>query len=533
MAVFRNTLFICLVTTSTWAQTNRYVVFFKDKVGSPHSISQPTTFLSARAISRREKSSVLVTAQDLPVTPSYVSQVRAAGAKAFFTSRWMNAVLIEGTTADASSVAALSIVSKVELVAPGHRLLGGRVSQSKGLQATPASEPYDAQLKMHGLNLMHADGFRGEGVLISVIDTGFPGVNVSTPFQHVISGGHVKMTQDFITNSGNVYQFDKHGTAVLSEIAAKTQSFAGGAYNADFLLFATEDVFSEYRVEEYNWLFAAEKADSAGADIIQSSLGYFDFDDSQMDYKVADLNGNTAVVSKAATMAKDRGIIVVVSAGNQGNAPWHYIAFPADAMEILSVGAITSTESVADFSSWGPAADGRIKPDVAAMGVNVTVALPDGTFGTASGTSMASPLVASLAAGLIQAYPTISAAELVQDIKASASQSFAPDNRKGYGIPNYEAVKNYIEAKQAKNDVWLYPNPANSKVNLAFKELPTGAIAIAWYDSQGKLLTSPAAPLNWLNNPLEISVSQLAAGLYIMKVITSKYGVRTFRFVKY
>jgi serine protease AprX len=533
MMVFRSTLIICLFTVTATAQSNRYIVFFKDKVGSPHTISQPSTFLSARSINRRQKSSVPVTADDLPVTPGYVTQVRATGAKAFFTTRWMNAALIEATPANVASVAALSFVSKVELVAPGQKLLGGRLSQSKGLQTTPAVEPAATQLKMHGLDLMHADGFRGEGVLVSVMDTGFPGVNVSTPFQHLLSGGHIKMAQDFVTNSGSVYQFDKHGTAVLSEIAGKTQTFTGGAYNADFLLFVTEDVFTEYRVEEYNWLFAAEKADSAGADIIQSSLGYFEFDDSQMDYKVADLNGQTAVVSKAAAMARDRGILVVVSAGNEGNQPWHYISFPADVADIISAGAITSTELVPDFSSWGPSADGRIKPDVAAMGVNVTVALPDGTFGTASGTSMASPLVASLAAGLIQAYPGKTPAELVHDIKASASQSNGPDNRKGYGIPSYTAVKNYIEAKQATNDVSLYPNPASTILNLAFKDLPNEAVEIEWYDSQGKVLRHPVAPLNWLNNPLEISISELAAGLYVLKVTTSKYGIRTFRFVKY
>jgi serine protease AprX len=533
MGVFRNTLIICLVTTVTCAQSNRYMVFFKDKVGSPHSISQPSTFLSARSINRRQKALVPVKAEDLPVTPAYVTQVRATGAKAFFTTRWMNGVLVEGTPAQATTLAALAIVSKVELVAPGHRLLGGRMSQLKMLQTTPVNQPAAVQLKMHGLDLMHADGFRGEGVMVSVLDTGFPGVNTSAPFQHLMAGTQIKMTQDFVTNSGNVYQFDKHGTAVLSEIGAKTQDFTGGAYNADFLLFATEDVSSEYRVEEYNWLFAVEKSDSAGADVIQSSLGYFEFDDPQMDYKVANLNGNTAVISRAAAMARDRGMLVVVSAGNEGNRPWHYITFPADVEEILAVGAVASTGPVADFSSWGPSTDGRIKPDVVGMGVTVTVALPDGTFGTASGTSMASPLVASLAAGLIQAYPTKTPAQLIDDIKESASQSFAPDNRKGYGVPSYTAVKNYINAKRAYDDVSVYPNPAKEWLNIAFKDLPDDAIDIAWYDSQGKLLGHSVAPLSWLNNPLQIPVSELAAGLYLIKVTTSNYGVRNFRFVKH
>jgi hypothetical protein len=234
------------------------------------------------------------------------------------------------------------------------------------------SSSTDSQLAMLDIDSMHQDGNHGQGVMIAILDSGFPGVNTMAPFQPIFLAGQVSMTTDFLTNSGNVYQFYDHGTTVFSVIAAEAAGFMGGATKASYLLFATEDAFSEYRVEEYNWLFAAERADSAGADIIQSSLGYSTFDDPQMDYPLSALNGNTTVVSKAAGHARDRGIIVVSSAGNEGNSAWRYITPPADVPSILSVGAVNLSGAKVSFSSVGPTADNRIKPDIVALGLNVS-----------------------------------------------------------------------------------------------------------------------------------------------------------------
>ncbi|MBY0433921.1 MAG: S8 family peptidase, partial [Cyclobacteriaceae bacterium] len=347
-----------------------------------------------------------------------------------------------------------------------------------------------------------------------------------------VGEGRIRMTQDFVRNSPSVFQFDKHGTEVFSVVAAEQNAlFNGGAVKADYLLFVTEDVSSEYRVEEFNWLFAAEKADSAGTDVIQSSLGYNLFDDPNMDYKITDLDGKTAVVTRAAAMARDRGIIVVVSAGNEGSNRWRYVTPPADADGILAVGAVNFEFQKAGFSSIGPTADGRIKPDVMALGQSTSVITSNGTLGSASGTSLAAPLVTSLVAGLLQAYPKLRPAEIIQAVKLSASLSAAPNNQMGYGLPHYVAVKNYLESNQSGDDVYVYPNPTGGTLTVAFKKLPESSVALQIFDSLGKVVSAPTVLLNWLNNPLELPVSSLGPGTYFLQVRTGALN-KTFRFVK-
>ncbi len=533
MVVFRHIVYLSLISVSAWSQTNRYVISFRDKNNTPYSISQPQEFLSSRAIQRRSRIAFQVTPDDLPVTPSYVTGLSATGAKVFFTSRWMNAALVEASPAIVDLINGLPFVTKSELVAPGKKLSGGRSKQRKQRQVTSAAEVTAPQLQMLGIDKMQADGFNGDGIIVSVLDAGFPGVNTTAPFQTIFTEGRIQFTQDYITNSGNVYQFDAHGTEVFSVIAAQLQGiYTGGLSKASYLLFVTEDVTSEYRVEEYNWLLAAEKADSAGTDLIHASLGYNLFDDSQMDYRISELDGKTAVISRAAGMARDRGIIVVVSAGNEGTNAWHYITPPADVDGILATGAVNASKVKVAFSSFGPSSDGRIKPDVAALGQSVTVIQPNGTTGMSSGTSLAAPLVTSLAAGLLQAYPNLTPAEIVSAIKLSASQAGAPDNQLGFGIPNYTAVKNYIGASRLSEEVVVFPNPANATLHLAFKQLPGDQVELTFHDALGKPLSNPAVSVDWLNNPIEISISNLAAGIYFLHVRTAEYR-KSFRFVKF
>ena len=532
MAGFKWALVLWTISFSIRAQTNRYIVSFKDKTNTPYSLDQPQEFLSTRSIARRSHNGIALNQDDLPVTPTYVAQVKQMGAKIFFTSKWLNSLLIEADETTVSSISLLPFVTKTEMVAPGKRLAGGRLKQVRQKNAGNADQASHTQLEMLALDTMHSHGIHGEGVMISVLDGGFPGVNSATPFEPIFAEGRIIMTRDFVTNSGNVYQFDKHGTEVFSVIAALLQgTFTGGAYKANYLLFVTEDVASEYRVEEYNWLFAAEKADSAGTDIIQSSLGYNLFDDSKMDYKISELNGKTAISTKAASLARDRGIIVVVSAGNDGNNGWHYVAPPADADGILAVGAVDAAGTKMGFSAYGPTSDGRTKPDVVALGQNTAVIHPDGTLGTSSGTSLAAPLVTSLAAGLLQEFPELTTAELIQVIKLSANKGNAPNNQVGFGLPNYIAVKNYLESTKSGDDVFIFPNPAESSLHLAFKKLPEGQVELSFYDSQGKAISDPSTTLDWLNNPLEISLANLVAGSYFLKVKTSTL-LKVFHIVK-
>lgn len=526
MAMSRRLIFLLLFAAPAWAQTNRYMVFFADKAGTPHAVDQPATFLSARAVQRRTEAGIAVKTEDLPVTPGYVTQVRGTGAKAFFTTRWMNGVLVEADPTQLAAILTLPFVSSTEFVAPNHKLIGGRKKGEATTLTTPA--PTQAQLNMLGIDSMHADGFRGEGTYIAVLDSGFPGVDTASPFETLRDEGRILLTQDFITNSADVYQFDSHGTNVLSIMAAAGSGFTGGAPAATYLLFVTEDASTEYRVEEYNWLFAAERADSAGADIIQSSLGYVDFDDPAMDYTLDDLDGLTAVVTRAANLALARGIIVVVSAGNLGGTPWKYISPPADGAGVLAVGAINAQGEKTTFSSIGPPAPATIKPDVVALGEGVTIVEPDGSLSTVSGTSAAAPLVTSLTAGLLQAYPSLNPATLVQHIRNTASQASHPDRETGYGIPAYLAVRNYLEGATGPS---VYPNPVEQTLWITFgpHEEPT---EFAILDIQGKVVHSASlTEITWANRTTPVDVSGMAAGLYIIRIVSGSL-VMTFRFIK-
>jgi serine protease AprX len=425
-------LLLVMSTAVSWAQKDRYMVFFKDKSGTPYSVADPAAFLSPAAIERRVKHDVQITAQDLPVNPAYINGVKDAGAEVYFTTRWLNGLLVQAEDDVIIQVEALPFVDRVELVAPQARLAPrGRIRVNERRKGTKTSAATNVQLNMIGLTDMHSDNIRGEGVTIAILDSGFEGVDVSAPFSHIFQEGRIDLqaSRDFVYNSDNVFQYDDHGTEVFSVIAAfQPGEFTGGAYKASYQLYVTEEVPTEYRIEEYNWLFAAERADSAGADIIQSSLGYYDFDGASMDYLKSQMDGVTAVVSKAAKWAADRGIIVVVSAGNEGNVSWQIITAPADVENVLAVAAVDANLRRSNSSSTGPTSDQRIKPDVAALGVGTSVIESSGSPGRSSGTSLAAPLITSLAAGVLQKYPAATNLEILDAIRKSASQSAKPDN---------------------------------------------------------------------------------------------------------
>jgi serine protease AprX len=326
---WRNRLFVCLLFSTGWVSAqsvNRYVIFFKDKQASPFSITRPQEFLSQKSIDRRTKQGIELSEEDIPVNQSYVLQVRNAGARTFFTSRWMNALLVETDVPTLDQIKLLPFVLRTEYVAPNQKLSVGRVRKMRSRKDNSIAPATRNQLQMLGIDKMQEDGLKGEGVTIAVFDGGFLGVNSALPFQAILNENRLRDSFDFVARSGNVFAYDDHGTEVLSIISAFNEgNYTGGAYKANFQLYVTEDVDSEYRIEEYNWLFAAERADSAGVDVINSSLGYNLFDDVSMDYSKARLDGKSAVVSQAASKALSKGIVVVCSAGNEGNNSWRLV----------------------------------------------------------------------------------------------------------------------------------------------------------------------------------------------------------------
>ncbi len=534
MAPSRLLTFIFLISSfALSAQTNRYIVYLKDKVGTPFALTKPEQFLSQRSIQRRVHQKIDVMEEDLPISPTYREQLQATGARVFFSSKWMNCILVETTSSIISSIALLPFVSKTELVAPGKKLTTGRsqkFGKTKGTSITPAT---NVQLGMIGIDSMHLDGYKGEGISVAVFDSGFQGVDVSASFKPMFQENRFAYSFDFISNSKNVFQYDDHGTEVLSVMAAYLPgSFAGGVYQATFTLFVTEDIGSEYRVEEYNWLFAAEKADSAGVDIINSSLGYNLFDDPIMNYdKTNDLDGSTALVSLAAKKSLEKGMMVVCSAGNEGSNSWKLVTPPADVDGVLAIGSVTSAKVKSSFSSIGPTSDGRVKPDVVALGSGTSVITAGGVVGTSSGTSVAAPLISSLAAGIWQRYSYLTSSEVYDAIINSADQALQPDQLKGYGIPNYNVVKRAFDVIKIDEEFVIYPNPTTDSIKIVFQKPEGQSVIISIVDLQGKLLSEYASVVNLQTNPLIIDMSTLSAGLYIIKINVSG-SVKTFRIPK-
>ena len=518
-----------IASVSLHAQVNRYVVFFSNKSGTPYSIASPEQFLSPKAIERRTSQFIEVTQADLPVSPFYVDGLESAGADVYYTTRWLNGALIQADESVITEIEALGYVDSVAFVAPGLRLT--KNSRKWEVFEETSSTQTSAQLQMLGVDALHKEGYHGEGVTIAFFDGGFVGVNTAEPFEHLFSDNRIKYVFNLVENSQDVYKASNHGTKVFSTTAGLIPGeFIGSAYGADFMLFLTEDAASEYRIEEYNWLIAAEKADSAGVDIISSSVGYFDFDDPSMNYSYEDMDGQTTIVAQAAGRASERGILVVASAGNEGNKSWRYITTPADAEGVLAVGSVNSLGEVSSFSSRGPTADGRIKPDVMALGSGTSVISESGTITKGTGTSFAAPLIAGLAAGIWQAYPELTNFELVNLIKSIGSYADAPDNDYGHGIPDYALV---ASPEPGSQNFTVFPNPISTeelKIKSCCRQETSAEARVI--DATGKIVKYLSFSFARNQNQHRLYVDDLQQGLYILE-LRSSTGIEMHRIVKY
>ena len=541
-------LVLLFLHLSAFAVEHRFMVFLSDKESSGYSIDNPEAFLSSRAIERRQKQDIPITVEDLPVSESYVNQISNLGASVFFRSRWMNAVLVQMDSSLADDVVELTFVDSIRYIAKGSRLSHEQVpveiaESFKTPQAI--SSTTDLQLSMLWADSMHNDGYRGEGMVIAILDAGFPGVNEYKPFEHIHKENRLIAYKDFVTNSGNPFLYSSsanaHGTSVLSTIAMDYgEEVQGIAPKASFILCVTEDVESEYRIEEYNWLLGAEFSDSVGADIINASLGYSTFNDTTMNYTQEQLDGETAVVTWAAKKAAAKGMIVVVSGGNSGNKSWKYVTPPGDAEGILVVGSVNAQGDRASFSSLGPTSDGRIKPDVMALGSPATVfdgsGYPDRvTFG--SGTSFSSPLIAGFAAAIWQANPEWTSQEVINAIKYSGNMALSPNVEMGYGIPDYRlAVTNSTLSVSDifENKLKVYPNPFHEgKLNIDLKGVRNERfIDLVVTDLKGASLVNQRIEVSSSSDKHEIDFPAVCNGIYLLKVSSATYN-KTIKLIKY
>ncbi len=522
------------------AQTSKYFIEFTDKNSSPYSISRPSEFLSDRSINRRAKQNIQTSYQDLPVNKTYTDSLKKMGVNVWYTSRWMNSALIETDILTLEKVKNLSFIkhdntksfdkvsakrsnNKSKITSVKSINQSGKLKTKETLTSADYGWSYN-QAKMIGVDEMHNQGFMGNGMRVAIFDAGFKNANQIKCFQHLFNNNKVLATYDFVKKEIAVYEDDSHGLNVFSVMAAyQPGSLIGPAYQADYILLRTEDASSEYKVEEVNWLMAAEYADSAGVDVINSSLGYSTFDNPKMNYKTGQLDGKTAIITRAADIAATKGMLIVSSAGNEGNNSWGLITAPADADSILTVGAVDENQNYATFSSTGPTSDGRIKPDLCTQGINTVLCSPSGIIITSSGTSFSSPLMAGMATGFWQAHPELNNMQVIQYLRRSGNNFNTPNNMLGYGIPNFKKADQLVKVDQLleKDKYLVAPNPFDdNSVTIYLNKLFTNETAnIQITDASGKVIYSKNNLKLYSENQI-IFPSRITSGVYILKFVS-------------
>jgi len=542
------TYFILLfaITTSVLAQVapNKYYIQFTDKNDSPFSIDQPEAFLSPRALERRAKYEIAISEEDLPVNPAYLQGVAATGATLLNPTKWMNGVTIY--TADPSVINAIEELPYVESYVKMSEI--NTSSSSKKYFENESITPVDkttnnGSLKSRSMNYggagpqieqingvaLHDQGYMGQGMVIAVLDGGFSGTDEHPFFDSLFMNNRMLGTKDFVTPGASVYTNSGHGNSVLSTMASYSPgNMIGTAPLASYWLLRSEDVNSENVIEEYNWVSAAEYADSVGADVINSSLGYIDFDNPAFDHTYEDMDGMTNVSTRGADKAFEKGIMVVNSAGNSGGDTFPYIGAPADGFNVLSIGAVDPNGDRASFSSIGPTYDGRFKPVIDATGQSTFVAYGSADAGYGNGTSFSSPIIAGMTACLLQAHPDMSLSEVQEALKSSGSQASAPDNLLGWGIPDYFAASSTltnieISHHNATSLVEAFPNPFGETLLLKLHLDTVELVQVEVFGEFGNIIHSASYSRSKTDPYVNLDrlASQLSAGVYLVKVVSS------------
>lgn len=515
-------LFLFLLLTATGFSQQDAWVYFNTKPNSQTFTNDPLKMLSQRALDRRTNQNIPLDYKDVPVEATYLSQVKAtSGITVMAKSKWLNALHIRGSQANINSLASLPFVSKVDFADKSLNQTARiaktpktqKVSKAQKIKIDYAYGSSSNQIQMLNGQALHQQNYTGSGKIIAVMDGGFPGVNTAQPFERLRTNNQILGGYNYVARNSNVYTADSHGTLVLSTMGGyKENSLVGTAPDASYYLFITEDVASENPVEESLWVEAAERADSLGVDIINTSLGYFDFDNSAYNHTYSEMNGTTAFMSRGSEIAFSRGMLLVTSAGNSGNSSNPHIAVPADGISVLAIGAVNSTEVVTSFSSIGPSIDGRIKPDIMAQGLAAAVSDASGNIGTANGTSFSSPIMAGMVACLWQAFPQKTNREIRELIVKASDKFSAPNNQYGYGIPDFAlAFRNQLVTESVVNDDFVvYPNPASDSISFALPaKFINGTIAIY------SILGQKVLELNITPQAAVISLKSLNEGLYL------------------
>lgn len=511
-------------------------VYLNDKQNVPAALADPTTILTQKAIDRKNAHGVTIDERDVPVNENYIAQLKAqTGITVMAKSKWLNAVHVRGSEANINALSGLVFVSSIDFA--DNSLNTAKQAQQK--QQSKFQETFTAfnygnaanQIQMFHGDQLHLANYTGTGMTVAVLDAGFPNVNTMTSFKRLRDAGHILGEYNFVNRDSDVYTntTSNHGTMVLSTMAGYVDNqYVGTAPDADYYLFITEDGPNENPVEESYWVEAAERADSLGVDVINSSLGYGSFyDNTNYNYTPSDFNGLTTYITRGANIAFEKGLLIVNSVGNEDNAG---VNAPADSQYVLSIGAVDANGDYAYFSSVGSNIQPTIKPDVVAQGLASYVINENDVIGTANGTSFSSPIMAGGLVCLWQALPDKTNGEIMQLVRESASQYSSPDYKLGYGIPDLQVALNTALASSDvaidQDNIKLFPNPTSNRIYIQF---PTkeSQLDISVFDILGKLVLHTV--ITQTNNQLDLS--WISKGMYMAKIV-SKNSTRSFKIIK-
>lgn len=521
----RKILLICLLIcySLTFAQTQLVFVFFNDKPNKSAFYANPMSELSQKSLNRRIALGISLNDQDAPIEQSYIQNIQNLGFTVTDYSKWLNGVAVNATQAQITTLQSQSFVQSVESFARNSSTGTKNMNRNKWENFNNNNKNLTTfdygsgseQIDQINLRPLHLAGFTGTGVSIAVIDTGFPTVNTGSAFARLWTNNKIKASYDFVTKSNDIYNatLNVHGSIVLGAIGGYIQdTFAGSAPDADFYLYRSENSTVEIPEEELYWIEAAEEADRKGVDLITTSLGYSTFDDPRYNYEYADMNGNTSFIARAAEIASNKGIFVLIAAGNSGQQPWHYILTPADNAKVFTIGSVDSSGNSSGFSSFGPNALGVIKPDGSTRGSAAATVFDNGTT-VATGTSIATPIAAGGVACLIQAFSNMNRDLMKNRLRQTASLYPNHTNQMGYGILNFGSFYNTTLSTSEtvkKEKVAVFPNPVKSILNVASE---SEVLSLEVYDNLGRLVIKNTQQKS-------LRVEHFQKGTYYLKIQT-------------
>ena len=528
-----------LCIQQSFAQNQDAWVIFADKENVEASLADPILIMTQEAIDRKTLQGTPIDERDVPINENYVTQIKnASGITVLSKSKWMNCAYIIGSQSNIEALLDLPFVTNVEYADTSLNLFPGAPIENKfALEEANQRINYNYgsaanQIEMLSGDYLHELNYTGEGMIVAVLDAGFPSIDTNPGFQKMRDENRILGTYDFEARTENVDGTSSHGFNTSSDIGGFLQDeFVGTAPQASFYFFVTEYTPTETPAEEAWWVEALERSDSLGVDVVNTSLGYRSFDNPNYDYSYEDLDGQTTFSARGANIAFDKGMILVTSAGNGGNTSFPTVGTPGDSPGTLTIGAVSSNGNYVSFSSIGPTVDGRIKPDVMAQGASAAVISTSGGVDSSNGTSFSSPIMAGVVTCLWQARLQTPNGTIMQIVRESANLYNNPTDEMGYGIPNFEdayaALQQLgLEDEFLMSNFALYPNPVTSKINISFPEEISNATFTIYSILGNKVLsTEISRSLNSVN------MEALNSGMYIASINSNNKQI-SFKIIK-